>query len=167
MFMARLESIDRFPCGRPRRHGLLKPVPCPADFEERFITIGRLQCEEYYQVGRLRINDWLKERGEERLIAARANYVREQRSSKARERRMKREVGFILKQTYPVRGPSLTLAREAAQFLRAIRNGGWIVSPAPNGMWFVGARKMTAEEMVRRAVAKGFGANLSPTGDHR
>jgi hypothetical protein len=34
-------------------------------------------------------------------------------------------------------------------------------------MWFVGARKMTAEEMVRRAVEKGFGANLSPTGDPR
>jgi hypothetical protein len=167
MFMARLESIDRFPCGRPRRHGLLKQVPCPADFEERFITIGRLQCEEYYQVGRLRINDWLKERGEDRLIAARANYVREQRSSKARERRMKREVGFILKQTYPVRGPSLTLVREAAHFLRMVRNGGWIVSPAPNGMWFVDRRKLTADELVKMAAAKGFCANLSPTGDKR
>jgi hypothetical protein len=48
------------------------PRPCPSDFEETLIAIGRLACEEHYGVGRVTVNRWLEESGKERLLKARA-----------------------------------------------------------------------------------------------
>jgi hypothetical protein len=48
------------------------PRPCPVDFEETLIAIGRLACEEHYGVGRVTVNRWLDECGKARLLKARA-----------------------------------------------------------------------------------------------
>jgi len=39
----------------------------PADFEETFVRVGRLACEEHYGVGRKTINKWLEECGARRI----------------------------------------------------------------------------------------------------
>jgi hypothetical protein len=51
------------------------PRPCPGDFDETFVRIGRLACEEHYCAGRRTITRWLEERGKRRLINARTEHV--------------------------------------------------------------------------------------------
>jgi hypothetical protein len=51
---------------------------------------------------------------------------------------------------------SFTLARHAAQHLRIVRSGGFIVSPTGDGDWWVGTRRMSAAQLVDLAVGKGF-----------
>lgn len=53
---------------------------CPADFDVIFVEIGRLDCEHWYRARRTTIDRWLAERGKDRLIKARAEYVRFLRS---------------------------------------------------------------------------------------
>jgi hypothetical protein len=48
------------------------PRPCPDDFEQVLVEIGRLACEEHYGVGRVTVNRWLEECGKDRLLKARA-----------------------------------------------------------------------------------------------
>ena len=55
---------------------------------------------------------------------------------------------------------SPTLARHAAQFLRTVRNGGFIVSPACDGNWWVGSRRLSGAQMLDLAVRKGFEPGL-------
>ena len=50
--------------------------PCPRDFDEIVVRIGRLACQEHYHAGRATIDRWLEERGKARLIEARAERVR-------------------------------------------------------------------------------------------
>lgn len=138
--------------------------PPPADFDEVFVEIGRVACEARYNARRTKIDRWLIERGKQRLIAKRAAFVRNGR----RQGITRRDMQQILSVAFPPpdrKQISFALARRAAHYLRVHRNGGWIVSPAPNGMWFVGARKRTAHELVELAKAKGFQANLSDDSD--
>lgn len=62
----------------------VNPRPCPDDFAETFIRIGRLLCEEHYQVGRGTINHWLELHGKARMIAERISYFRQYQAAERR-----------------------------------------------------------------------------------
>jgi hypothetical protein len=128
-----------------------------------FVEQGRVGCESWYRASRKTVNRWMQERGLQRLINLRAAYVARQRaagqwmtrSTKLVEHREVRESP----QSKPVRDRrkvSFTLARHAAQHLRIVRNGGFIVSPTGKGDWWVGSRRLSAGQMLDLAVSKGF-----------
>lgn len=58
---------------------MMSPMPphAPADFEQRFIEKGRLHCEDHYGGGRPYVDRCLRSLGKQRLIDARAAYVRD------------------------------------------------------------------------------------------
>jgi hypothetical protein len=138
----------------------IRPLAPPDDFEAKFIEIGRFACQEHYAVGRTTVNSWLMGLGKERLIALRKESV--ERKKEARRNRLTRaDMRSILNQSFPVvdnRRVSPTLARHAAQYLRIVRNGGFIVSPTGAGDWRVGTRRVSPAQLVDMAKAKGFQA---------
>jgi hypothetical protein len=139
------------------------PRPCPDDFDVIFVEQGRLECEQWYRARKTTISRWLDERGKARLIAARATYVAHQRS---RGEWMTRSTKLVAHhqvraaaQVLPIRDRrkvSFILARHAAQFLRVVRNGGFIVSPSPCGDWRLGTRMLSPAQLVDFAISKGF-----------
>jgi hypothetical protein len=150
--------------------GVLKgrppPRPVPDDFDVIFVEQGRDGCEGWYRAHKTTVTRWLEERGKARLIKARANFVKHQRgqgkwitrSTKLVEHR---DTGSI-RRSAPIkdkRRVSFTLARHAAQHLRIVRNGGFIVSPAGDGEWWVGSKRLSAAQMVDFAESKGFERN--------
>jgi hypothetical protein len=136
---------------------------CPEDFDVIFVEQGRLGCEAWYRVARTTVNRWMEERGAKRLITARADYVRHMRktgnwltrSTKLVEHR---ELGRPARvQTIrDRRRVPILVARHAAQHLRIVRNGGFLVSQAPSGDWRVGTRLLSAAQMLDLAKARGF-----------
>lgn len=159
-----------FPIDERETNGRWPLRPCPGDFSEVYVKVGRRACEEWYGAGFRAINRWLEECGKERLIALRAAFVLN-RIKDARRRRTVADVARILAQAIPVRDKrviSFTVARHAAHYLRVVRNGGFVVSKASNGDWRVGTRRMSAAQMVDFAVTKGFDrstANLTAGGE--
>ncbi len=135
---------------------------CPADFDVIFVEIGRLACETWYRASRITINRWLKERGAKRLVKQRAAFVAHKRAAgewMTAQTRMITERPKERATSVPVRDRRRVhpaMANRAAQFLRIVRNGGWIVSPTGNGDWFVGSRRRSAAELVALAEARGF-----------
>lgn len=141
----------------------------PEGFEQTFLDLGRVGCEEHYGVGRLTVNRWLTECGKERLIEERhAVVARREAERLERQRLSRRDVGKLLQEAYRPqirdrRKVSITLARHAAQHLRIVRNGGFIVSQAPNGDWRVGTKLVSPAQLLDLALARGFIPSL--TGD--
>jgi hypothetical protein len=147
--------------GRPARD-----ISCPDDFDARLIDLGRIGCMEHYGVGRLRIDEWLVERGKERLIQERAEMVRKRHEEQHQADRLK-ELGKLLSHSFPVEDRRIVsdeLASAAAQHLRIRRNGGFLVSPTGAGDWWIGTRRCSAAELVDLAVAKGFVPSLTGGG---
>jgi hypothetical protein len=139
------------------------PRKCPEDFDVIFVEKGRDGCEAWYRARRTTITRWLVERGKDRLIKARESYVKCLRSEGKWLTRSSRLVDVrparVEQRQRPIadrRRISPTLARHAAQHLRIVRYGGYIVSPAQNGDWWVGSRRLSAAQMVDLACAKGF-----------
>lgn len=156
--MARLrndqrDGVGRFSSAFERR---------PGDFELTFVRIGRLACEEHYHVGRLQITRWLEECGKAELKEKREAQVRANEAARHEAAKLsRRDMGKLLREAFrePIRDNrrvSITVARHAAQHLRIRRNGGWIVSPCPNGDWRVGTRRVSAAELVEMAKKVGF-----------
>lgn len=138
---------------------------CPDDFDVIFVEQGRLACEGWFRARRSTVDRWLIDRGKQRLIAARAAYVAHQRSRGEWMTRSTRLVEHheirVTIRSQPVRDRrtvSASLARHAAQFLRIVRNGGFIVSPTPGGDWRVGTRVLSPAQIVDLAKSKGFDA---------
>lgn len=137
---------------------------CPDDFDVIFVEQGRLGCEAWYRARRDTITRWMVEKGKDRLIKARAAYVAHQRangqwltrSSKMVETRIVSRAPARTQPTRDRRKVSPTVARHAAQWLRVIRNGGFIVSMAQNGDWRVGTKLLSAAQLLDLAVSKGF-----------
>jgi hypothetical protein len=141
---------------------------CPDDFEVIFVEQGRVGCEAWYRARRETVTRWLEERGKAKLIKARAAYVAHQRANGQWLTRSSclvehREIARPLRlQTIrDKRKVSVTLARNAAQHLRIMRNGGYIVSPAPDGDWRVGTRLLSAAQMLDFARLKGFDPDMA------
>lgn len=127
------------------------PRPRPDDFEVVFVEQGRLECEAWYRARRTTVNRWLEESGKERLIAKRASFVKHLRDKK-RMNRPKERPSVIRDR----RRVSDVLARRAANYLRSVRNGGWVVAPCPDGNWLVGTRRRSPAEVVDMAERRGF-----------
>lgn len=152
MLMAAIEK----PFRKPTRD-------CPADFDIVFVSVGRFDCEEHYRARRDTITRWLTECGKDRLIKARATYVAEQR---AKGEWLTRSTNLIAR--HEIRRSSIrasirdkrqvssTVARHAAQHLRIMRHGGMIVSPAGDGEWWVGTKRLSAAQMLDLARNRGF-----------
>lgn len=140
------------------------PPPAPADFDETFVRVGRLACEEHYRAARIIIDAWLRERGKQRLIDERAKFVEVKEAERhTRSRLTRRDMGRVLDAAFPVkpgRFVNPAVAQRAAHHLRIVRNGGWIVSPIGGGLWRLGLRVVTAAELVEIAKVAGFSANL-------
>lgn len=151
-----------------REHSKLRIVPepgkgrpplrkCPEDFDVVFVEIGRLDCETFYRAARVTVDRWLLERGKERLIQLRANYVEHQRKIAKMRELPKIHAHDRSPNRRDRRRVSICVARQAAHFLRQMRNGGWRVSMIESGKeWFVGTRRMMAGQMLDMAVARGF-----------
>ena len=140
--------------------------PCPDDFDVIFVEQGRLACESWYRCRRTTVNRWLEERGKQRLIRARADYVASKRkagewitraSSLVKRHSLVRQT--VRQRINDRRRVPNSLARAAARHLRISRHGGWIVSPAADGEWFLGTRRVSAAELVDFAKRKGFDAD--------
>lgn len=136
---------------------------CPDDFDVIFVEQGRDACEPWYRASKKTVNRWLEERGKTRLIKARATFVSHQRAGGKWITRQTRMVEHkdvrVKRRSGPVRDRrkvSFIVARHAAQHLRIVRNGGYIVSPTGDGDWWVGSRRISAAQMVDLAEAKGF-----------
>lgn len=143
--------------------------PCPDDFRVIFVEKGRDSCEAWYRVSRRVVNRWLEECGKDELIARRAAFVASQRKAGRWLTRQTAMVAVRAVKVAPRQGPirdrrkiSPIIARHAAQYLRIVRNGGFIVSMAQTGDWFVGTKRLSAAQMVNLAVSKGF----DPKGAH-
>ena len=165
MLMIGIESmVSRTSAKRIAEKQVRKPMrDCPADFEAVFVNLGRFDCEEHYRARRDTITRWLTERGKDRLIKARAAYVAEQRGrgewlTRATNMIAHRKVNIVsirrsIRDKRPVHPD---IARHAAQHLRIMRNGGMIVSPAGDGEWWVGTKRLSAAEMLDLARNRGF-----------
>jgi hypothetical protein len=135
----------------------------PDDFDVIFVEQGRVECERWYRASRITVNRWMDEAGAQRLVKARAAYVSHMRregkwmtrSTKLVERR---EIArpSRLEAIRDRRKVPFLIARHAAQHLRIVRNGGFIVSPTQNGDWWVGTKRMSAAQMLDLAVSRGF-----------
>ena len=136
---------------------------CPADFDAVFVSVGRFDCEEHYRARRDTITRWLVECGKERLIKARAAYVAEQRAKGEWMTRgtnlvahRKINIVSIRQSIRDARPVHPDVARHAAHHLRIIRHGGMMVSPAGDGEWWVGTKRLSAAQMLDLARNRGF-----------
>lgn len=130
---------------------------CPADFDVIFVEVGRLDCETYYRAARITIDRWLVERGKERLLKERTQFVTHQRA-KARKAKP------IPPQDKPIkdrRKISDCLAQAAVDWLRKPRHGGWIITRCVNGNYRAGFLLVSAATLVDMAKARGFDAKLA------
>lgn len=148
---------------RPEPKGRPPLRKCPDDFQVIFIEQGRLGCEAWYRARRSTVSRWLFEQGKDRLIKLRSEYVRHQRSlgnwltrSSCMTEHRETKPAARSQSVADRRSVSFTLARHAAQHIRIIRYGGFTVSQANNGDWWVGSRRMSAAQLVDFACSKGF-----------
>lgn len=147
------------------------PTPLPASFETIYTAIGRLACEEHYGVGRATITRWLDEAGKYRLIELRRIRVKE-RGIEARIGSRKAEAVRKLEaqSDTALSIPSPHVAALAADYLRAKRNGGWMISRTSDGDWLVGISVKPPALLIALAERHGFdvaAANLSDPGQMR
>jgi hypothetical protein len=128
------------------------PKHPPEEFERMFLQLGRLACQDHFKASRRMIDAWLREIGKTNLIEARGGTVaglrRKPRRLSSGVRRM-----VIVEDSRPA---NPRIAAAAAQFLRIVRNGGWIVSRTQFGDWRVGMKRLSAHQLIEMAIAKGF-----------
>lgn len=139
------------------------PRACPDDFDVIFVEQGRDGCEAWYRARKTTITRWLVERGKDKLIKARAAYVAHQRANgnwitRSTKLIEHREINrpSIRESIRDRRKVSIIVARHAAQHLRISRHGGMIVSPAGDGEWWVGSKRLSAAQMLDLARSRGF-----------
>jgi hypothetical protein len=131
----------------------------PDDFDVIFVEQGRDACESWYRASKKTVTRWLRERGKKRLAALRADFISHQRS---RGKWMTRSTSLVehhetRHDEAPVWSPEDDpVAKAAANFLRVSRYGGWRVSPAGEGEWFVGTVRKTSAELIAMAECQGF-----------
>jgi hypothetical protein len=128
------------------------PKHPPEEFERMFVQLGRVACESHFKASRRQIDAWLRQIGKSHLIEARSGEVTGIRQT--HRRRSSTLLRLVIVQDSRPANPQLV--RMAADYLRCVRNGGWIVSRSPFGDWRVGMRKLSAHQMIEFAVSKGF-----------
>ena len=141
------------------RNGRWSLRPCPNDFEQQFICLGRPACVEHYGTWRKTVDRWLEECGKERLIELRAAHVRQQRIEARIGKRKAAQVRALEVQTLAALAiPDPLVAALAADYLRRVCNGGWHVSRTQHGDWWVGTVCRSPASLVAMAERHGFDA---------
>lgn len=122
----------------------------PDEFEVVFVEQGRLACEPYFGASRITITRWLRQCGFQRLRDRRADFVRHQRGM------AKSQMPLHADDPQPEIDVLLPVARQAADYLRISRFGGWAVSQRDGGGWFVGTVAKTSDQLIVMAERQGF-----------
>jgi hypothetical protein len=138
--------------------------PCPPDFDEMYVLLGPKGLPEHYQAWNRTIRRWSEERGRDRLKELRNRHLakvnEERRAKRVKSVAYRRREAAAKRAAKTVRSaepmPTAETLRAAAHFLRHPRNGGFMVSPSGLGDWFLGSVRVTPQEIVRRAEARGF-----------
>lgn len=132
----------------------------PADLEQRYLELGLKGCVEHYGAWNRTVRGWLEMIGRDRLRARRLELLKARRRKAEAERininalRQAEARRRIVTSTEPM--PSPETIRDAAHFLRTPKGGRNLVCPSGQGDWFVGSVRVTPQDLVRRAKAKGF-----------
>lgn len=136
-------------------HAPTKHRSIPLDFEQVFVQIGRAACQEHYRAGRKAVTRWLKQRGEQRLIEARAAFVRTRFMA---ERATRERLQLAQTPVSDFRFVHPDLVDAAVAWLRNNYPGGWKVCPTGDGDWWIGLTRSSAAEVVDLATRYGFDA---------
>ncbi|WP_426163066.1 hypothetical protein [Sandarakinorhabdus sp. DWP1-3-1] len=138
--------------------------PIPPDFEAMYIELGPKVLPEHYSASNRTVRRWSEEAGRSRLRAERAAVlaaiweVKRERACKTAKKRaniaMAERRRRALSASEPAPDPDIL--RAAAHYLRIPQNGGHRVSPSGEGDWFIGAVRVTAQDLIRRATVRGF-----------
>lgn len=132
----------------------------PRDFETRYLELGLKGCCEHYGAWNRTVRRWLEILGRDRLRARRLELVQARRKAAAATK-----IDFTqLRRTEARRRavcsnepmPPADVIRDAAHYLRTPSGGRNLVCPSGYGDWFVGSVRVTPQDLVRRAKAKGF-----------
>ena len=144
--------------GRIKGRFTASEKPVPDDFEQTFVAIGRLACEEHYRVGKHMITRWLDRAGMWRLIELRRAHVRRRKREEARVGgKQAAEVERLEVDTLAALGlPDPLIVAEAADYLRRPIGGGWFVSRRDDGDWTIGISRKSAAQLLAMAVRHGF-----------
>lgn len=150
----------------------------PDDFEVMFREHGFDGCEAHYRRHKTTIRWWLRRCGKRRLTKDRADFISYHRSrgewithstKMVEHREVSAPSDEPAQQAYAA-DKDYALASEAANFLRMSRYGGWRISPAAAGEWFVGTVRKTSADLLRMAERQGFdteATRLALQGDDR
>lgn len=122
----------------------------PDEFEVVFREQGRLACETAFGASRITVTRWLRQCGMKRLLEARAAFVKHQRGQ------AKSQMPLHADDTPAQVDLLLPVARQAADFLRIARFGGWRISMRDGGGWLVGTVERTSEQLIVMAERQGF-----------
>jgi hypothetical protein len=140
----------------------------PADLAERYLELGLKGCAEHYRAWNRTVRRWLEQVGREQLRAQRMARLMQQRTIDAERRRQSRSTPYAkrmaLRQAEARRRrvcsaepmPPAEVISAAAHFLRTPCGGRNVVCPSGHGDWFIGTVRVTAQDLLRRAKAKGF-----------
>lgn len=143
-------------------------IPVPGDFRAVYIELGKDRLEGYYGVRKTTVLRWLSDLDEGLLKRKRRSFVKTDREKHSTHSRAKSFVALVAKQDrHPVEPE---LAHMAADFLRCVRNGGWMISRTKLGDWLVGISIKSSRELLEMAERKGFdvrAANLQLQAERR
>ncbi len=138
---------------------------CPPDFEQIFITLGRLACEEHYSTRASVVTRWLDQCGKQRLIELRRQHVRQRRTEARIGKKQAAEVERLEARTIATLGiPDPLVAARAADHLRIARNGGWMISRNADGDWIVGLSVKSSAQLIAMATRYGFEPTVTLSG---
>lgn len=132
----------------------------PSDLADVYVVKGKHMLEAHYGVRKSVMLRWLSELDEGLLKRKRQAFVRNERSAN-RLRRVPSSTLRRLTIVQDARPADIRVVRMAADFLRCVRNGGWIISRTQFGDWLVGMRKLSPYELIEMAIAKGFDAKAA------
>lgn len=142
----------------------------PADLIERYLDLGHKGCADHFNVHHSTARRWLNEVLTPELIEQRMAIVRQrQHDGLTRYRLMlRRQANYRSRQAMSRTEarrravcasepkPDAETIRAAAHYLRTPMGGRHVVCPSGHGDWFVGSVRVTPQDLVRRAKAKGF-----------
>ena len=133
--------------------------PIPPDLIERYLELGLKGCAAHFRARHETVARWLSVFGRDELRRLRMQQVRAKRqraanfkSRQALHRAESRRRAVC--STEPM--PPAHVVSAAAHFLRTPPGGRNMVCPSGHGDWFVGSVRVTPQDLVRRAVARGF-----------
>lgn len=125
-------------------------VACPVDFAETFIREGWRGVEAKFGFHTRTNKRCIEQAGGEELIQRRREYM-------ARVRKLRKSIQHRHEITEPVQSIPASV-RSAIAFLRSREGGSWLITATGVGDFYFGATRLTGEQIVERALRKGWEA---------